>query len=247
MKLNILNIPIDALTLKEAAGQLQRYIGQATPRLVVTANPEIIMLARQDPEFGEILAGADMITADGIGVVVAARLLGIPLKERVTGIDLSRELFRLAQAKGYRIYLLGAAPGVAEKAALNLSKDFPGLQIVGCHDGYFAEDGPVVADIRAKAPDVLLVALGMGKQEKWIWRHKAALGVPVAIGVGGSLDVYAGLVRRAPRWMRKTGLEWLYRLLRQPSRFGRMLALPYFLGLVAWAGVKQKLPKKKQA
>lgn len=245
MKTEILGIPVDALTLREAAGKLEHYIREGVPRLVVTANPEIIMLARKDAEFRQILAGADMITADGIGVVVAARLLGRPLKDRVTGIDLSRELFRAACRHGYRVYLLGAKPGVAEQAAHNLAGDFPGLRIVGCHDGYFSDDGPVVADIRAKGPDILLVALGMGKQEKWIWRHRKELGVPVSIGVGGSLDVYAGIARRAPRWVQKMGLEWLYRLLREPSRFGRMLVLPYFLMLVIFESMKQKLPEKK--
>jgi N-acetylglucosaminyldiphosphoundecaprenol N-acetyl-beta-D-mannosaminyltransferase len=242
MKANILGTPVDMLSLREAAGRIEEYIGQGVPRLVVTANPEIIMLARSDAGFGEILAKADMVTADGIGVVMAARILGVPLRERVTGIDLSRELFLAAARKGYRIYLLGAAPGVAEQAARNLAGEFPGIRIVGCHDGYFSDDGPVVADIKAKAPDILLAALGMGKQEKWVWRHKAELGVPVSIGVGGSLDVYAGIARRAPLWMQRLGLEWLYRLLRQPSRFWRMLALPYFLALVIADAIKQKLP-----
>lgn len=242
MKTDILGTPVDMLSLREAAGRIEEYIGQGVPRLVVTANPEIIMLARRDAGFGEILAKADMVTADGIGVVVAARILGVPLRERVTGIDLSRELFLAAGRKGYRIYLLGARPGVAEQAARNLAGEFPGIRIVGCHDGYFSDDGPVVADIKAKAPDILLVALGMGKQEKWVWRHKAGLGVPVSIGVGGSLDVYAGIARRAPLWMQKLGIEWLYRLLRQPSRFWRMLALPYFLALVILDAIKQKLP-----
>lgn len=246
MKTYILGIPVDMLTLTEAAGKLEQYIRQRVPRLVVTANPEIIMLARHDAGFKEILTNTDMVTADGIGVVVAARILGEPLEERVTGIDLSRELFRVASRQGYRIYLLGARPGVAEQAALNLVRDFPGLQVVGCHDGYFSEDGPVVADIRARTPDILLVALGMGKQEKWVWRYKDELGVPVSIGVGGSLDVYAGVARRAPGWVQKLGLEWLYRLLRQPSRFGRMLVLPYFLVLVVAETIRHKLPKKKQ-
>lgn len=246
MTTKILGIPVHALTLREAAEKLQQYIGQGLPRLVITANPEIIMLARADAGFREILTKADMVTADGIGLVIAARILGTPLKERVTGIDLSRELLGIAAQQGYRLYLLGAKPGVVEKAAANLVKDFPGLQIVGCRDGYFSEDGPVIADIRAKSPDILLVALGMGKQEKWVWQHRAELGVPVSIGVGGSLDVYAGVVQRAPEWMQKTGLEWLYRLLRQPARIGRMLVLPYFLVLVAGERIMQKLPKKKQ-
>lgn len=242
MKTDILGVQVDILTLTEAVGKIELFIRQGAPRLVVTANPEIIMLARDDAGFKEILTNTDMVTADGIGVVVAARILGAPLEERVTGIDLSRELFGIASRQGYSIYLLGAKPGVAEQAALNLVRDFPGLQIVGCHDGYFSDDGPVVEDIRAKRPDILLVALGMGKQEKWFWRYKAELGVPVAIGVGGSLDVYAGVAHRAPQWVQGMGLEWLYRLIKQPSRIGRMLVLPYFLVLVVLERVRHKLP-----
>ena len=245
MKIDILEIPVDDFSIGQAVGKLQQYIEEGSPRLIVTANPEIIMLAREDEEYREVLSGADMITADGIGIVVASRLLGQPIRERVTGIDLSRRLFGLAAQRGYRVYLLGARAGVAETAARNLAGEFPGMHLVGYHDGYFTEDGPVLAEIKGAKPDILLVALGMGKQEKWIWRHKSDLRVPVSIGVGGSLDVYAGLVPRAPRWMQRTGLEWLYRLLRQPSRIGRMLVLPYFLLLVAAEAMKQKLPKKK--
>lgn len=228
-KVSILGVEVDNLSLEEVKHRINQYIQSGQPNLIVTANPEIIWLARKDKEFAECLREASMITADGIGIVIASRIIGEPIKQRVTGIDLISALFKEGINNNYRFYFLGGKPGIAEKAALNMRENFPGVQIVGVQHGYFNDDSEIVKDIISKKPDVLLVALGMGKQEKWIKDRAIPIGVPVSIGVGGSFDVFSGEVKRAPRWMQKTGLEWFYRLITQPTRIGRMMQLPKFL------------------
>lgn len=227
----ILGVRVDSLTLPEAADRIEEYIATEGSKIVVTANPEIIMLALKDAEFSAIMADAEMVTADGIGLVIGARILGTPLPARVTGIDLSQEIFRRATQRGWKIFLLGAAPGIAEEAAQNLCQKYKGLEIVGTHHGFFKpeDEEEIIHQVQLSRPDILLVALGMGRQEKWVWKNRHRLQVPVNIGVGGSLDVYAGRVKRAPLWMQKLGLEWLHRLILQPWRFLRMLVLPKFL------------------
>lgn len=228
-RVNILGVEIDNLSLKEAVNEIDVIIKNGNPSLIVTANPEIIWVARKDPYFAECLRSAKLVTADGIGVVLAARILGSPLKQRVTGIDLTTALFEEAVKKNYKFYFVGGQPGIAQRAAEEISRRYPGIQIIGVHHGYFKEDTEIIKDISGKKPDILLVALGMGKQEKWIRERVSSAGVPVAIGVGGSFDVFSGEVRRAPVWMQRAGVEWLYRLICQPSRIGRMLQLPKFL------------------
>ncbi len=240
-RVSILGIEIDNLSLEEAVSRIDRYIENGSPCLVVTANPEIIMKAGTDREFRDCLRGAEMVTADGIGIVIAAKLLGQPIKQRVTGIDLVTALFAGSRDRKYRFYLVGAKPGVAEKAAENIRSRFPGVDIAGVHHGYFSDDTSIIEDIAKKKPHVLLAALGMGKQEKWITERVKKAGVPVSIGVGGSFDVFAGEAKRAPVWMRKAGLEWLYRLIKQPSRFWRMLQLPKFLLAVMFSRMAGKL------
>lgn len=237
-KVSILGVAIDNLDIKEAVAEIEGCVRKGEPVLIVTANPEIIMLARQDKEFSRCLERARMITADGIGVVIAARLLGRPLKQRVAGIDLVTALFAVGAEKGLTFYFVGAKPGVAEKAARKVRSDYQGIQIIGVHHGYFRDDSELLRDIAAKKPDILLAALGMGKQEKWILDRVSEAGVPVSIGVGGSFDVFAGEAKRAPAWMCNAGLEWLFRLLKQPSRLGRMLQLPRFLLLVLLSRLK---------
>ncbi len=228
-KVNILGIGINKITLNEALQKIENYLEEDRLHLIVTANPEIIMLAKRDEKFAEILKQADLITADGIGLVIGAKILGEALPERVTGIDLSTGLFNLARQKDWTLYFLGGAPGIAAEAAANLMRNYPGLKIIGWHHGYFQDSEPILQEIEEKEPDILLVALGMGKQEKWIIDHQKRLPVKIAIGVGGSLDVHAGRVQRAPEVFQKLGLEWFYRLLKQPSRIIRMMVLPVFL------------------
>jgi N-acetylglucosaminyldiphosphoundecaprenol N-acetyl-beta-D-mannosaminyltransferase len=228
-KVSILGVEIDNLSLQEVVGRINGLIEQRRPSLIVTANPEIIMRARQDRGFADCLKAAEVVTADGIGLIIGAKLLGTPLKERVTGIDLITELFRESKNRKYRFYFVGAKPGIAEKAALNIKGKFPNVEIVGVQHGYFQDDSTIISDIMEKKPDILLAALGMGRQESWVRDRVNATGVPVSIGVGGSFDVFAGEAKRAPQWMQQAGIEWLYRLIKQPSRFWRMLELPKFL------------------
>ena len=229
-QISILGVRVDSVTMKEALDKLESFIHERNPHLVATANAEMVMVAQQDEELFTILNSADLVLADGAGVVWASGRLGSGVPERVAGYDLTQELLRRAASAGYRVYWLGAAPGIAELAAQKASALYPGLVSVGVHDGYFAaDDRAILQTIRETRPDILLCALGIPKQEKWLAGNLSQLQVPVAIGVGGSFDVMAGKVKRAPLWMQKSGLEWSYRLICQPSRILRMLALPKFV------------------
>ena len=238
MRTDVLGVAFDDVTMDEAVDRALAMLEEDGPHLVVTPNPEIVQRAKQDPEFAQILAGAHLVIPDGIGVVYSARIQGTPLKGRVPGIDFAAALLGRAAGMGKRLYLLGAAPGVAEQAAVNLQAAYPGLVVCGVHDGYFQEDGPVADAIRAARADIVFVCLGFPKQEKWIDANGEAAGARLYIGLGGSLDVFAGKVERAPESFQKLGLEWLYRLIRQPSRIGRMSKLPLFLVSAAGARLR---------
>ncbi len=225
----ILGVEFDNVTLDEAADRAIALMDQDGPHLVATPNPEIVQLARRDPEVGRVLSDADLVIPDGVGVVYAATILGRPLKGRVPGIEFAAALMARMAGKGKRLFLLGAKPGVAELAAANLAVEYPGLVVCGTHDGYFQEDAPVAETIRRARADVVFVCLGAPKQEMWIARNGADTGARLLVGLGGSLDVFAGQVKRAPKAFQKLGLEWFYRLCRQPSRIGRMAKLPLFL------------------
>jgi N-acetylglucosaminyldiphosphoundecaprenol N-acetyl-beta-D-mannosaminyltransferase len=197
-------------------------------------NPEFVVVAHHDPEFRALLNRADLALPDGIGLVWAGRWLGQPLRERVTGSDFVPRFAALAARQGYRPFFLGAAPGVAERAAAKLVQQHPGFRVAGCHAGSPdpAEEDEIVSRVRATRPDVLFVAYGAPAQDYWIARNLARLEVPVAMGVGGTFDFIAGVVPRAPVWMQRLGLEWLFRLVRQPWRWRRQMALVEFIGLV---------------
>ena len=199
--------------------------------LIATANAEMIMNATRDEELFEILRAADLVVPDGAGTVWAAHHLGHEMPERVAGYDLTQELLKRAPEKNRRVFFFGSAPGVAEKAKQKAEAMYPGIQIVGVRNGYFSEDEvpAIIRMIREAQPDLLLAALGVPKQEKWLKKYKEKLGVPVSIGVGGTLDVMAGTAKRAPVWMQKAKLEWLFRGILQPKRAGRLLALPKFV------------------
>ena len=209
------------------------------PRQVCTVNPEFIMAARRHPAFGQALAAADLCTPDGVGVLWAARLSGVPLDERVTGSDAIYRLCERAALQGWRIFFLGAAPGVAERAAAELTRLYPGLPVAGTYGGSPAEaDWPQIQQqLAAAQADLLFVAYGHPRQDIWIQQHREELPVAVALGVGGAFDFVAGVTQRAPLWLRRLGLEWLYRLVRQPWRWRRMATLPLFalLVLLQWA------------
>ena len=234
MRIPVRGVGFDRLTLAEAARRGEELLADPGGHYVVTPNPEIVWQAGTMPELREALNGADMVIPDGIGVIYASRILGTPLPERVPGIELAGELLSCCAEQDLPVYLLGAKPGVAERAGENLQKTYPGLRIAGCGDGYFREDGPVLEAIRASGARLILVCLGFPKQELWMAAHRDELGQALMLGVGGSMDVFAGDVKRAPEVWRRWGLEWLYRLLSQPSRLGRMLKLPVFLLSVIW-------------
>lgn len=232
-RVRVLDFPVDAVDL---AGAVRAVLGlvEARPagrtRLVVTVNPEILLAAARDPLLARVLTEADLVVPDGIGVVWASRLLGRPLPERVPGIDLMQRLLAEAAARGLGVYLLGARPEVIAAAAAEARRRFPGLRLLGYRDGYFGpeEEARVAAAVREAAPDLLFAGMGAERELKWLYRHRERLGAAVAMGVGGSFDVLSGRLRRAPPWMRRYGLEWLYRLWQEPSRWRRQLALPRF-------------------
>lgn len=228
---NILGCKVHLLDMQAALGVISEMVNKAQScEQIVTLNAEIIYQAGKQEELRRIINRAGLVTADGIGTVWAARTLGCPQKERVTGIDLLLQTCSQASAQGWKIYLLGAAPGVALKAARNLEQLYPGLNICGCRDGYFSPDNEadIVAAINAQSPHILFAALGAPKQEYWLSRNRELLQVPVCMGVGGSFDVIAGIKKRAPQFFIDLNLEWLYRLLTEPARFKRQLALPAF-------------------
>jgi len=230
-KVTILGVPVDAITMGEAVARIDGFIEKRTPVLVATANAEMLMRATHDGALRRILQGAAMVTPDGAGTVWAAHHLGYAMPERVAGYDMVQELMREAPAKRRRIFFFGSAPGVADKAKKKAEQLYPGIEIVGTRNGFFtaADEPAIIEEIKAAHPDILLAALGVPKQEKWLAKHLGELGVPVAIGVGGTFDVMAGVMKRAPRWMQRAKLEWLFRGMMQPKRAGRLLALPRFV------------------
>lgn len=230
----ILGVRVDNITGEETLERIVQFIRDGRPRQIVTVNPEFVITAQHDRAFCEILNNADLALPDGIGLLWASRVLGKPLRERVAGSDLIYDLAALASARGYSIYFLGAMPGVGQRAAQVLQAKSPGLRVSGIYAGSPRpeEDDEVVGRIRASAPDILLVAYGAPAQDRWIRRNLDRLGVPVCIGVGGALDFASGKAKRAPFWVRRIGLEWLFRLIQEPWRWRRMMRLPRFAALV---------------
>lgn len=239
-KAEILGCYIDRLDKKGSIDKIGEFIAKGQASQVITLNAEIAYAAQYDPILRKIINQAALVTPDGIGIVWAAKHLGMPVKERVTGIDMVYELCSQAIEKDWKLYFLGAAPQVAETAADNLKQACPRLNIVGVRDGYFtdAQVDELINAIKQAAPDILLVGLGAPKQEFFIYEHKAALGLPVLVGVGGSFDVIAGVKKRAPDIMIKLNLEWLYRLFAEPSRWRRQLVLPKFVWAILRKGKK---------
>ena len=235
MKKQVMTITFDNITMEEAVGTAMGHIAARSRCRVVTPNAEFALEAKKNPRFLNILNTSQLVLADGISVVLASKIIGDPMQGRVTGVGFAQELAAAMAREGKSLFLLGAKPGVAEQAAQKLQETYHGLKIAGTHDGYFKEEGPVVEAINAAHPDALLVCLGAPKQEYFMETHDADLEVPVMAGLGGSMDVLAGNVQRAPEFYQKHGLEWLYRLVKEPQRWRRMIKLPlYLLDAVVW-------------
>jgi N-acetylglucosaminyldiphosphoundecaprenol N-acetyl-beta-D-mannosaminyltransferase len=237
-RIRILGVAVDDLTEDEALARIGQFVAAGAPHQVVTVNPEFVMEARRNGAFRRVLAAADLATPDGFGLLLVARWRGTPFRGRVTGVALVERIAAAAAERGWSLFLLGAAPGVAEQAAGVLQRAHPGLRVAGCYAGSPrpADEPEIRARVGAARPDVLLVAYGHPAQDLWIARNQPLLGVPVAIGVGGVFDYLAGVVPLAPAWMRRVGLEWLYRLIRQPWRWRRIVtAVPLFL----WAALRE--------
>ena len=223
---------MDRIGLDAAVEQAARYLREDEPRTIVTADASTIVIAQSDPDLREIVNNADLVTPDSIGIMWAAKRLGAPIAERVPGVDLAWRLCAVCAQEGQSVFLLGAEPGVAERAAENLTDRNPGLRIAGIRHGFFDSDDEVAAEVSASGASLLLVAMGIPKQEKWINQNLHRLNIRVAMGVGGSFDVFAGKVRRAPAWMRRRGLEWVYRVATNPRRITKVAKLPKFVWLV---------------
>ena len=236
----ILGVNIDRVTFNEALDIAEGFVKEEGVSTIFTPNAEIVMCAQQDAELKEILNNADMCTADGIGVVYGSRILNNPLPQRVAGFDIVCSLLERLAKTGDGVFLFGAKPGVAETAKTKLEEKYPGILISGCRDGYFKpeDEEEIVQRINESGAKLLLVCLGAPKQEKWLHAHIDELDVGVAFGLGGSLDVFAGTVKRAPEFFQKHGIEWLYRLMKQPKRAIRMLDLPRFAIKVILKGRK---------
>ncbi len=242
-KVNILGVNIDKVSVESASDRIMEYIENGDKRrCVFTPNSEIIMAAYRDSEFCKILNSADILTADGIGVVYASRILKNPIESRAAGYDTACSVLSKGAKKSIGVYLFGAKPGVADKAAEVICERYKGIRVVGTADGYFNDnkEKEIIADINLVKPDLLFVCLGAPKQEKWIHKHKDELDFGVCMGIGGSLDVFAGTAKRAPDFYCKHGLEWFYRLVKEPKRAIRMLDLPKFALTVIVHGKKFK-------
>lgn len=229
----ILGVSFSTLGFNATVSDLVTRVQSGERTHVVTANPEVVMIARENAGFQTILDQA-YVVPDGIGIVYAAKMLQLPLNERVTGVELVDALMQEANKHGWKVFLLGASPDVNRLATERLEKEYPGANIVGGRDGYFSvdEEQQIIEEVAALSPDLLFVAMGVPKQELWIAKYWPQLNTQVVMGIGGAFDVLAGTVKRAPVMWQKLHLEWLYRLAKQPSRWKRQLAIPRFVAAV---------------
>ncbi|MEK6691949.1 MAG: WecB/TagA/CpsF family glycosyltransferase [Nitrospirota bacterium] len=226
-KVNILGIELDNLGLEDVLKRIEDFISEGIPRYVITSNVDHLILKGEDRVFEEAYKNASLVVPDGAPLLWASRFLGNPLRGRVNGTDLFLKISELSAKKGYSIFLLGAEYDVAEKTAMVLRDKYPGLRVAGTYSPYFGfekdrvENEMIVRLIRESRPDILFTALGSPKGEKWIYRYYKSLGVPLSLNVGASFDFVSGRVKRAPIWMQRNGLEWLWRLFKEPGRLWR--------------------------
>ncbi|WP_161878350.1 WecB/TagA/CpsF family glycosyltransferase [Alkalibacterium sp. MB6] len=229
-KITILGIPFDNMTRKEFLKALYQRMEDKQKTFLVTANPEIVMFAKDNKDYFDLLLQADFIAPDGIGIVRASKALNTPIKERVPGFELMIGLLELANLHQKRVYFIGAKEDIIGLAVENVKKEWPSIRIAGSHHGYFDHNDPaIIEQVKATKPDIVLVAFGFPRQEKWIQRYLNEASYGIAVGVGGSFDVLSGKVKRAPSIVQRFHVEWLYRLMKEPSRYKRMSVLPLFL------------------
>lgn len=240
MRIDVLGVGFDDLTVDEAVSYANECIKNHRGAYAVTPNPEIVWQCKKEPGLHKAIQDASLVLPDGIGIIYGSRILGRPLKGKVAGIDFAEQLIKALSKTGKSVYLLGAKPGVAEKAAEKLKEKNQGITIAGMAHGYFKDDGPVINEINEKKPDFLLVCLGAPKQEYWMASNAEKLDVGFIAGLGGSLDVFAGNVERAPLSWQKLNLEWLFRLVKEPKRIKRMVKLPLFLFAVIGQRIRRK-------
>lgn len=232
-RIDVLGVGLNNITMDDAVRSVHELISSGRQGYVVTPNPEILYLCQRDPQIRSAVSRASLAIPDGIGVVYASKILKRPIRERVPGVELGENILPLAAERGYKLFILGGKPGVAEKAAEKLAVKYDGLVICGTADGYFSDDSAVSAQIDRAAPDILFVCLGTPQQELWMAAHLGRINAKLMIGLGGSVDIYSGEIKRAPKLWRKLNLEWFYRLLCQPRRIGRIAGrLPAFLRAV---------------
>lgn len=229
MKQKLLGVDYDNVTMTEAVEIGKTLLKSPEPDYVVTPNSEILYQAQDDSKLLAVLNGASLVLPDGVGVIKASRILKKPLKEKVAGIEFGEAMLKYCADVGYSVFFLGSKPGIAESAAEKMSEKYPGLIIAGTHDGYFSDNNVVVSLIKAAEPDMLFVCLGAPKQEFWMNEYSAGTGAKLICGLGGSLDIFAGAADRAPELWIKLGLEWAYRLIKEPWRIKRQKNLPKFL------------------
>ncbi|MCK4259709.1 MAG: WecB/TagA/CpsF family glycosyltransferase [Halanaerobiales bacterium] len=232
-KIEVLGVQVMIISMEETLSWIEETINNREHfRHIITGNPEMVMTAQENEEFLKIMNQADLVVPDGIGLILAARyFMGVEIPERVTGFDLSTRLFDLAQKNGYSVYLLGGAPDIPLKAKEHLTKKYSGLNIVGTHHGYLNDENQpkLLEELQRLKPDILLVGMGALRQEVFISKYKDLCQIPVSIGIGGSIDIWAGNKKRAPKLWQDLHLEWFYRLLKEPTRFFRMMSLPKFI------------------
>ena len=243
MRYDIMGVLVNNVTMDEAVCEITSFLDQRKNRIVVTPNAEILQMCVQDESVMAAVKAADFVVPDGVGVIYAAKILKTPLKQKVAGVELAWRLLEKAAQNGKGVYFFGAKPGVAEQAAKNAVAAYPGLKISGTRNGYFSEEElpEIIDNINKSGASLLYVCLGAPKQEKWMADNRDKLNVGAMLGLGGSLNIFAGTAKRAPRWMINMRLEWLHRLIKEPWRFGRMMRLPLFL-----ISVKKEYRRRKK-
>ena len=240
--ISLLGIRVNRVTMESTLSAIRGFIEADSPHMIVTADASAVVIAQGDTEFRDIVNRAALVTPDSTGILYGAKILGTPLIGRVSGVDIAREMCRMSAEEGFSIFFLGAEPGVAEDAVANLSQQYPGLKVAGVHHGYFGpdQDADIAQIVKQSGANALLVAMGIPRQEKFISQYVEQMGVSVAMGVGGSFDVFSGRVKRAPVWMQKHGMEWAYRLAKNPKKISKVATLPKFMMMV----LREKLSRR---